>query len=135
MSNGCIICGKRDYLHFEGFDYPEWDEEHYTDRDRAVGIEVCSVEHLIAWFVKKGFEIPDQDEIEEALNMDKELKSWTEEDEMGTEKEVTVTEKNGKDEIEITTHFSEPGITNSVTIQDTERLEYALKNVTKDPGE
>jgi len=129
MSDNCPICGERAYLYYEGFTDPEWNEQSHTDRDRPVGERFCSVEHLVAWLHKKGFEIPEKEEIEEMQGMDKELASWTEVDETGTEKKVRVVEKSGTDEIEIHTHFPEPGIHNSVTVEDDEALGRAIRNL------
>lgn len=62
MSDGCEWCGDRGYLYYEGYDYPEWSDEDFTDRDRPVGKRFCSVRHMVLWLRDQGFDVrPDGD--------------------------------------------------------------------------
>lgn len=57
IADKCPICGEHGQLYYEGYDYPEWIEQHYTDRDRPVGNWFCTVEHMVQWLLNQGFDI------------------------------------------------------------------------------
>lgn len=126
-SNKCPVCGEHGYIYFEGFTNPDWEEKHYTDREKPVGYFFCTVEHLLRWLEKQGYNLS------EAINNVRGdvVVEWTEKDEMGTEQKVRVIDRSERNELEINTFHPEPGIMGSVQIQDIGRLREALNDLEK----